>query len=178
MAIDLITNTPAEAEALFKMNHAYHTNFAWQMNRKVNIEELTVQFQRVRLPRQMLVQPRYSTQEQIAKNSTADMVLVAMKDDNPIGYVALAENEDSTMVSIIDLVVRQNHRRKGVGSILLAGAQDWTSHRGCQRLVTDVTTKNDPAINLLIHCNFDYCGFHEFFSVNHDIVLFYGIYLR
>lgn len=178
MTIDLITSTPAEAEALFKMNHAYHTNYAWQMNRKINTEELTVQFHRVRLPRQMLVQPSSTLEERIANNARADMVMVAMKEDNPIGYVTLEETKPENMVMIIDLVVRQNHRRKGVGSMLLAAAQDWTSHQGCQRLVTSITTKNDPAISLLINSGFDYCGFQEFFSANHDIVLFYGTYLR
>ncbi|MEE4195535.1 MAG: GNAT family N-acetyltransferase [Anaerolineae bacterium] len=178
MAIDLITNTPAAAEALFKMNHAFHTNYAWQMNRKVNTEELAVQFQRVRLPREMLVQPRFTYEEQVIRNNNADIVLVAMKEDNAIGYVVLQEDQNANMVSIVDLVVRQNHRRKGIGTMLLEGAQDWTSHCGCQRLVSDVTTKNDPAIRLLTHCNFDYCGFQEFFSAKHDIVLFYGIYLR
>jgi len=106
------------------------------------------------------------------------MVMIALKDDNPIAYVVLKEDETGTRVRIIDLVVRQNHRRKGVGSMLLAAAQDWTSHQGCQRLVTSITTKNDPAIALLTNSGFDYCGFHEFFSANHDIVLFYGTYLR
>ena len=178
MAIKLITSSPAEAEALFKMNHAYHTNYAWQMNRKINADELTVQFQRVHLPRQMLVQPSITIEEQIAQNAQADMVMIAMKEDNPVGYITLMENSATNMVTILDLVVRQNHRRSGIGSMLLVGAQDWTSHRGCQRLITSVTTKNDPAISLLIHSGFDYCGFQEFFSANHDIYLFYGTYLR
>lgn len=178
MAIDLITNTPSEAEPLFKINHAFHTNFAWQMNRKVNMEELTVQFHRVRLPRQILVQPRWSLEEQTARNAAADMVLVAIKDETPVGYIALEETEPGSLVTIVDLVVRQNHRRKGIGSMLLVGAQDWTSHQGCSRLVTDITTKNDPAIGLLVRNGFDYCGFHEFSSPNHDIILFYGMYLR
>lgn len=178
MAIELITNTPAEAEALFKMNHAYHTNYAWQMSHKINSEELLVKFNRVRLPRQMLVQPTLTTEERIVQNATADMVMIALKDDNPIAYIAMKENESGNLVNIIDLVVRQNHRRKSVGSMLLAAAQDWTSHLGCQRLVMSVTTKNDPAIALLTHVGFDYCGFQEFLSANHDIVLFYGTYLR
>lgn len=178
MAIEMVTSTPTEAEALFKMNHAYHTNYAWQMSRKTNAEELTVQFNRVRLPRQMLVQPAITLEERIAQNASADMIMVAMKDNNPIAYIALKENEAGNLVSIIDLVVRQNHRRKSVGSMLLTAAQDWTSHLDCQRLVINVTTKNDPAIALLSHAGFDYCGFHEFLSANHDIVLFYGTYLR
>ena len=178
MAIELVTSIPSEAEAIFRMNHAYHTKHAWQMNRHVNTEQLSVEFQRVRLPRQMLVQPRWAPEERIQQNQNADMVMVAMKEESPVGYVVLEETKQGGLVTILDLVVRQNHRRKGIGSMLLEAAQDWTSHRGCQRLVIDVTTKNDPAINLLVHNGFDYCGFHEFFSPNHDIILFYGIYLR
>ena len=176
--IEIITSTPLEAQELFSMNRAYHTQYAWQMHRKVTKEELNIKFQRVRLPREMLVQPALTSEEQLEINLTADIVMIAQKNQNHAGFVALKEHSSTGVVEIVDLVVRQNYRREKIGSKLVYTAQDWASHQGCQRLLARVTTKNDPAIQLLESNGFAYCGFQEFLLSRRDIYLHYGLFLR
>lgn len=176
--IEITTSTPIEAQELFSMNRAYHTQHAWQMHRKVNKEELNIKFQRVRLPREMLVQSSLTAEEHLEINLGSDIVMIAHKNQNPAGFIALKEQASSGVVEIVDLVVRQNYRREKIGSKLVYTAQDWASHQGCQRLLVRVTTKNDPAIQLLESNGFAYCGFQEFLLSRRDIFLYYGLFLR
>jgi len=176
--IEIMPRSPQEASSLYTMNHAYFTDYAWQMNRKVSGKEISTQFNLVRLPRQMIVDAPNSAEDRIRQNIAADAALIASHENEPVAYAVLKKNEQSDMVRLVDFVVRQKMRRQGIGNALLLAAHDWSLHAGCQRVVAEVQSKNDPAIQMLTRMGYDYCGFHEFFYANHDIVLFFSTYLR
>jgi len=176
--IQIHTQSPKEASELYAMNHAYFTEYTWQMNRKILPNEVSIQFRQVRLPRQIIVDPPRSVAERRAANLLADIVLVSLHEGEPVAYAVLEKNEHKPIVRIVDFVVKQKMRRQGVGAALLLAAQDWSLSEGCQRIVAEIQSKNQPAIQLVKKMGYDYCGFHEFHYANHDIVLFFSSYLR
>jgi GNAT superfamily N-acetyltransferase len=61
--------------------------------------------------------------------------LIAEIDDQPVGWlhVAIAEFvEAGRFAWIAGLVVAANHRRRGVGRLLMARAEDWAREQGCR----------------------------------------------
>ena len=61
-------------------------------------------------------------------------VLIAEADGATIGWIhaSLSEHLDAdTCVLIEGIVVTSEHRRKGIGEMLLAQAEDWGRDRGC-----------------------------------------------
>jgi GNAT superfamily N-acetyltransferase len=61
-------------------------------------------------------------------------LLVAELDGHPVGWVhaVISEHvESGAFVLIGGLVVDRNHRRKGIGSMLIAQAEAWARQQGC-----------------------------------------------
>jgi GNAT superfamily N-acetyltransferase len=176
--IEIIPSSPQEASSLFTMNHAYFTDYTWQMDRKINASSIGTQFHQVRLPRQMIVDAPRSAEERLAQNLDADIVLIASHENNPVAYAVLKKTNHGKAIRIIDFVVRQKMRRQGIGIALMLASHDWSLHQGCQRIIVELQSKNYPAIQLVNRLGYEYCGFHEFFYANHDIVLFFSSYLK
>jgi len=60
--------------------------------------------------------------------------LVAELDGRSLGWVHVAISEyveSGTFVVIGGLVVDRHHRRKGIGTLLMARAEDWARQQGC-----------------------------------------------
>lgn len=167
-----------ETSDLYSMNHAYFTEYTWQMNRKIAPNEVSIQFRQVRLPRQIIVDPPRSVEERRTANLKADITLTVVHEDETVAYAVLEKSTHKPIVRIVDFVVQQKMRRQGIGSALLLAAQDWSLSEGCQRIIAEIQSKNHPAIQLVKKVGYDYCGFHEFYYANHDIVLFFSTYLR
>jgi len=171
-------HTPKEAKSLYSMNHAYFTEYTWQMDRKIGPKDIAIQFHHVRLPRQIIVEPPRTIAARRAANLRGNIALIAVIEDSPVAYTVLEKKEQTPIVRIVDFVVKQKNRRQGIGSSLLLAAQDWSLSEGCQRIVVEIQSKNHPAIQLAKKMGYDYCGFHEYYYANHDIVLFFASYLR
>jgi GNAT superfamily N-acetyltransferase len=75
---------------------------------------------------------------------------------------------------VMDLAVRPNLRRQGIGSALMLAALDWTgAQTKSQRLILGMQTKNFPGINMAQKLGLDYCGYIDHFYPNRDIAIFF-----
>ncbi len=161
------------------LDAAYSTDFVWQMDTCHNDGQVDVTFRAVRLPRSMQVKyPRNS--RQLIKNWHAcEGFLVAEQTPGQlVGYIALTTQEDQGIVSITDLVVESDHRQRGVGTALVRAAADWGKQHGLFRLMTELQTKNYPAICFYQKRGFVFCGFNDHYYANQDIALFFVQGLR
>jgi len=70
-------------------------------------------------------------------------VLMARADDRPVGVAFVAVDGDIAMIHAIE--VRNMHRRKGGGEILLRGAVSFAAENGAAWLALAVTEANAPA---------------------------------
>ena len=68
--------------------------------------------------------------------------LVAWEGDDPSGHARLAFTEPPELQ---DLSVRPDHRRRGIGSALLAAVEQEARRRGCDRIRLQVSADNEPA---------------------------------
>ncbi|MBL0346528.1 GNAT family N-acetyltransferase [Candidatus Villigracilis affinis] len=97
---------------------------------------------------------------------------------DPVGYVSLLERGLDSMVWVTDLVVDVASRRQGVGSALLASAQDWASGRSYRRFGMEMQSKNLPAIRLAQKFGYEFCGYNDHYYLTQDVALFFAKALK
>lgn len=78
---------------------------------------------------------------------------VAEKDGEIVGYIILHLYEKG--VHIINIAVKKNQRRKGIGSMLIKKAEEIAIERNIPLLVLEVRVSNTPAIQLYKKLNFE-----------------------
>ena len=93
--------------------------------------------------------------------------------EEPAGYISLLERRIDSVVSITDLVVNLTDRRQGIGSSLLAAAQDWAMGRSHRRLFIELQSKNLPAIRLAQKFGYEFCGYNDHYYPTQDVALFF-----
>jgi len=79
---------------------------------------------------------------------------------------------------VIDVVVREDNRGKGIGTALILAAQDWGMERNCRRAIVEMQSKNYPAIQLIRKLGYEFCGYSDQYYLNQDIALFFARMLR
>jgi ribosomal protein S18 acetylase RimI-like enzyme len=158
---------------IVKMDHGSSTSHVWQLSLNRQSGEIAATFREVRLPRPMqLTYPR--DPERLPDEWTHyAALLLAEREEEPIGYLvlnkALAENSGW----ITDLVVDLRYRRQGIGSRLLRAAKLWCQERDFQRLFFEMQSKNYPAIALAQQNGFQYAGYSDIYYRDQDIALFF-----
>src|SRR6056297_3652961 len=87
--------------------------------------------------------------EQLQETGRIDRV--ADDDGRLLGYVSAEVRESAPVVDrgdtlhINEVYVRPEHRRDGLGTALLAHAEEWGEQQGCVRLTLSVDAPNDGA---------------------------------
>ncbi len=172
--VDIRAATEDDYAALLEMDHAYSTEYVWQMEVDGPTPNMGAHFRETRLPRPMTVgYPR-------SKDGLSDewkrraAVLIAEQTGKPCGYASLATNYAPGALWLADLVVAASQRRKGIGSRLVMAAQTWARQHGQERLVLEMQSKNYPAIKLAQKLAFDFAGYNDRYYQNQDIALFFA----
>ncbi len=157
----------------------YATEYVWQMQLKESEWSHSVDFTRLRLPREMSVAFPFRPIEISAMLYRAQYMLVATRGDADeiIGYVAGGIEAWRQSLSVNLLLVRKNARRQGVGQKLLSAVRAFAEENGATRIDFSVQTKNDPAIKLLRRQGAILCGYNDRLYPNGDIALLYTLQL-
>jgi GNAT superfamily N-acetyltransferase len=164
----------ADIPTLVKIDHSYTSDHVWQMDPFFAPDQTGAIFREVRLPRTAKVDYPRPPQSLSGLWKTYSGVLVAVYSGEPVGYTSLAENVIPLTTWAVDLVVRPNLRRKGIGTALLLAALEWTEARTkSHRLMLGMQPKNYPGINLALRLGFDYCGYIDHYFPNRDIAIFF-----
>lgn len=170
--------------ALVALEHNYVSDYVWQM--EINHTEhglgessqVQVGFREIHLPRSVRVEyprPAQGLSEDWQQRSG---LLVALHENEPVGYASVMLGVAPLTAWITDLVVKRRLRRQGIGSALLIGVQAWGVHHDCRNLVLEMQSKNYPAIKLAEKLGLDFCGYNDRYYANHDIALFFATSLR
>jgi GNAT superfamily N-acetyltransferase len=107
-----------------------------------------------------------------------DVMLVAVAEESPVGYICATEEHTASIAWVIDIVVTQERRRQGVASALLTAAQNWALERGAKRLVLEMQSKNQPCIRLAQKFGYEFCGYNDQYYPTQDVALFFGRALK
>ncbi len=177
--IEIRAAQPGDYPALQALDHSYHSNYVWQMERNFDPDRLSIAFRQTRLPRQVRVEygrtPRRLNDEW---QREPGIVLKALLNEEIVGYIRLKEYGMPFTVWATDLAVRPDVRRKGIGSGLVLAAQGWADQHGYRKVMLEMQAKNDPAVCMAEKLGYEFCGYQDQYYANQDIALFYICFLR
>lgn len=70
---------------------------------------------------------------------------------------------------LVDIRVRREVRRRGIGSTLLAVLQDRTREEGRRGIAVETQVTNYPAVSFYVRHGFEIAGFHDHLYSNDDL---------
>jgi RimJ/RimL family protein N-acetyltransferase len=164
---------------LINIEHTYQSLYVWQMDRYIEDGQIRVNFRQTRLPRP--VRSEYSGSHPLLNEenwSRYQAVLVAVMENVPVGYIGLSDQFAPKTIWIIDCAVREDLRRRGIGTALVLAAQEWGSEHGFRRVIIEMQSKNHPSIQLARKLGYEFCGYNDHYFINQDIALFFSRSLR
>jgi GNAT superfamily N-acetyltransferase len=163
---------------LMTLEHNYTSDHVWQMELQAENDQHSVIFRETRLPRSVQVAYPRNSQKLADEWTNRSAMLVAVLNEETVGYIGLVENLTPSTTWVTDLVVSRKLRRQGIASALLLAAQEWASNHQSRRLIMEIQPKNHAAIRLAQKLGFDFSGFNDHFFANDDIALFFAKWLR
>jgi ribosomal protein S18 acetylase RimI-like enzyme len=135
-------------------------------------------FREIRLPHSVTVPyPRAVTALSDSWNRRAGM-LVAMMNDQMVGYVRISDMILPHNAWMTDVVVSPRFRRQGVGTTLILAAQSWALERSDKRALLEMSSKNNAAVCLARKLGYEFCGYNDLYYEQQDIALFFGRSIR
>jgi len=167
-----------DIDSLISLDHNFSSDHVWQMDFRQDGNKIKITFREVRLPRSVQVRYPHDPQSLNEDWSNRDGLLVALVENEPIGYISLERNPHIKAARVADLVIDRRLRRQKVGSLLIMAAQDWARRHSSQRLILELQPKNFPAIQMAKKLGFELCGYNDFYFANIDIALFFSKWLR
>jgi len=163
---------------LMAIDHSCISEYVWQMDIPREPGQAGALFREIRLPRSIAVAyPRPVAALSEAWTRKMGM-LVAVLDEQPVGYVRMSDAIIPRTVWITDVLVAPRLRRKGVATTLILAVSTWATERRDQRAILEMPSKNDPAIRLAQKLGFEFCGYNDKYYETQDIALFFGRSIR
>lgn len=170
--IQIRPTSPTDLSRLVALDHNSQSEFVWQLELRRDTGQVAANFREVRLPRPIpLVYPYdpYALADEWTRKS---MMFTAYREADALGYLSLM-GRGAEVTWVTDLVVTASARRQGIGSALLAQAQDWAAQRGARRLMLEMQAKNLPAIRMAQKHGYEFCGYNDHYYLTQDVALFF-----
>lgn len=172
--IEIRPVTPEDIESLSFFEHGYYSAYVWQMSEDLSSETTNTTFRRTRLPRRVFVPYPRDRDEIFKKLNQAELFLVAVLENRPVGYIKVKVENESRIARVSDMAVSASMRRQGIASGLVYAALDFISNRKYYALILEMQSKNDPAIAMAAKLGFKFCGFRDFYFPNKELALFFS----
>jgi GNAT superfamily N-acetyltransferase len=168
---------PASAKdlpRLIALDHSCLSDYVWQLELRREAGQVTANFREVRLPRSIQVKYPRNPLPLADEWKHRDVMLVALHEGVPIGYLCAKVEHASTVAWVTDLAIASEQRRKGAASALLTATQDWCLERGVRRLILEMQSKNQAYIRLAQKFGYEFCGYNDQYYLTQDVALFFG----
>ena len=166
--------TVNDVPRLTVLDHSSLSDYVWQLELRREAGQASANFREVRLPRSIEVKYPRNPASLSEVWTSRDLVLVALQDGSPIGYLCAIQQPASDVAWVTDIVVAPHQRRKGAGSALLMATQAWALERGVHRLMLEMQSKNQAGIRLAQKFGYDFCGYNDQYYPTQDVALFFG----
>jgi len=173
-AFEIRPAVASDLPRIMSLDHSSLSDYVWQLELRREAGQTSASFREVRLPRSIEV--RYPRNSALLADEwmRRDLVLVALQDGIPIGYLCAIEERTLAVACVTDIVVAPAQRRKGAASALLTATQTWALERGVHRLILEMQSKNHGCIRLAQKFGHDFCGYNDQYYPTQDVALFFG----
>ena len=163
---------------LMVIDHSCQTDYVWQMDMQHEEGKLGAVFREIRLPRSVSVSYPRSVSWLSENWNHRSGILVAVIEEQTVGYVRSNDLILPHTAWLIDLVVAPRYRRTGIASALVLAAQSWAVQRNDNRILLEMPSKNNPAIRLAQKLGYEFCGYNDQYYERQEIALFFGRSIR
>lgn len=167
-----------DLSTLAGIDHSSKTDYVWQMDRAFEPGQMSISFREIRLPRSIRIEYPHSHDQIMEGWKKSAVVLMAVLNNQLVGYVSIQDQKAPATAWITDLAVAEPNRRQGIGSALVLSAQNWAGQRFFKRIVLEMHSKNVAAVRLALKMGFEFCGYNDQYYANQDIGLFFSRLLR
>jgi GNAT superfamily N-acetyltransferase len=159
---------------LTEFDHSCSSDYVWQLELRREVGQAVATFREVRLPRSIAVKYPRDPSSLVEEWMRRDVVLVALHEGIPIGYICAIAEYASSVTWVTDLAVSPVQRRKGAASALLTAVQGWAAERNVRRLILEMQSKNQAYIRLAQKFGYEFCGYNDQYYPTQDVALFFG----
>jgi ribosomal protein S18 acetylase RimI-like enzyme len=163
---------------LMAIDHSCFSDYVWQLELRRDAGQVTSTFREVRLPRSVGVAYPRNPLSLADKWTSRDVMLIALYDGEPAGYLCAMKEHASAVARVTDLVITPERRRQGAASALITATQAWALERGVRRLILEMQSKNQPCIRLAQKFGYEFCGYNDQYYPTQDVALFFGRALK
>ena len=87
----------------------------------------------------------------------------------PVAYLEIAREEWNDRLRITNLLVKDQYRRRGIGSVLIEKAKEIAQNEKRRIITLETQSCNIPAIDFYLHHGFIFSGTNLYFYSNIDI---------
>jgi len=173
-AFEIRSANASDIFRLMALDHSSASDYVWQLELRREAGQVSASFREVRLPRSIEVKYPRLPSSLADEWAHRDVVLVALQDGVPIGYMCSVVEQASAIAWVTDVVVAPAQRRKGAASALLTAMQTWASERGVRRMILEMQSKNQAYIRLAQKFGYEFCGYNDQYYSTQDVTLFFG----
>jgi GNAT superfamily N-acetyltransferase len=159
---------------LIALDHSCTSDYVWQLELRREAGQAVASFREVRLPRSIEVTYPRTPSSLGDEWMRRDVVLAAVADGIPIGYLCATVEYASAVAWVTDLAVATLQRRRGAASALITAVQSWAAERGIRRLILEMQSKNQACIRLAQKFGFEFCGYNDQYYLTQDVTLFFA----
>lgn len=176
-SVNIRAATIADIPQCERLDGSYVTACVWHMDEANTADSIDVSFRRVRIPRRIQVAYPRTTEALCEDWKRGECFLVAEELGRVFGYLDMTVRHWQWRGCIEHLIVDPSHRRRSLATRLLHAAERWARGSELEAIVAPVQSKNDPAIRLLLHQGYSFCGFIDRYYTNGDVGLCYSLRL-
>lgn len=180
ITIRLATMTDAPNIARLNLNFESETVYRAAIDDQLNTtnEEITIAFQKVRLPKQDTIPFQRPPKELFEGSLRGDEVVVAMIDNTPVGFLQLEIDAGRSCLRLSTGGVTSDQRNTGIGLALLNYAETTAKKLELKRITVALQSKNTPAIAFIQKQGYRLSGYEEFYFPNLELALFFTKMIR
>jgi len=108
-------------------------------------------------------------EELFAEHVEEPRVFAVTLNDRQVGWIELGYHKWNKRMRVWELLVEEDHRRKGIGTLLMKHAIKIAKEKGARMLVLETQTCNVRAIDFYLKSGFELIGFDNAAYSNEDI---------
>lgn len=177
MEIEIRSTVAPDLPRLMGMDHSCTSEYVWQVDLRKEPGQILVGLREVRLPRAVPV-PYPRNVFALADEWQYKTAMFTATGPEPLGYICMSAQTAAEVVWVTDLAVAPDHRKRGVGTMLLKAAESWAVEHGSRMLFFETVAKNHPAIRMAQKFGLEFCGYNDHYYGNRDVALFFGRALK